>query len=135
MNQINQDDPLKRIFAGIKLEKAPENLTGRVMDQILANPVIEPAEKGNIEWWWIPVGFLGAFSIYISGVFSFIYNLLIPYFIPLFESASRFYSIISGYFPSVTVVIPSSFMLPVIVTALLLVLIFDMLIKLQFRRI
>jgi hypothetical protein len=135
MNQINQDDPLKRIFAGIKLEKAPENLTGRVMDQILANPVSEPAERSYLEWWWIPVAILGALSIYLTGVFSFIYNLLIPYFIPLFETAARYFSMIAGYFPSMTIVIPSSFMVPVIFPAVLLIIIFDMLIKLQFRRI
>jgi hypothetical protein len=133
MNHI-QDDPLKQMFAAIKLEKAPENLTTRVMDRIMAEPVIDPAEK-VFEWWWIPVTILGALSIYLTGVFSFIYNLLIPYFIPLFETAARYFSMIAGYFPSMTIVIPSSFMVPVIFPAVLLIIIFDMLIKLQFRRI
>ena len=135
MKQINEEDLLKQLFGKIRMEEAPQDLTSKVMDQIMVNPEFDEVKRPGVEWWWFPVGLTGMLSMYFTGVFAFIYNLFAPYLVEFAVPLTRYFSFMSDLFPSNIVLVPSSFILPVILSGILLVILLDVLFKMQFRRI
>ena len=129
MGKMNEDDLLRPLFEKIKLEKAPDNLTSEIMNRIMVNPETEPVKRFYFEWWWIIVGLAGAISIYFTGAFSAVYESIAPYMIGLFEPVRQFVTLFMDAFPSNEVMLPSSVILPVIITGILYVLIFDLFLR------
>lgn len=135
MKQMNEEDLLKQLFGKIKMEEAPSGLANKVMDQIMVNPEFEEAKRPGVEWWWFPVGLAGVLSMYFTGVFAFIYNLFEPYLAELAAPFARYFSFLGDLFPSNVVLVPSSFILPVILSGIIVVLLLDIILKMQFRRV
>jgi hypothetical protein len=135
MEKRNEDDLLKQLFGKIEMDKAPDNFTSKVMEQIMADPVIEPAGKVNIEWWWFLPGLLGILSMYVTGVFTYIFNLLAPYVLQAIKPLATYISPLADLFPSNVVVVPSSLILPVILGGIFLVMFIDILFRMQLSRV
>lgn len=135
MEKRNEDDLLKQLFGKIEMDKASDNFTSKVMEQIMADPVFEPDGKVNIEWWWFLLGLLGILSMYVTGVFTYIFNLLAPYVSQAVKPLATYISSLADLFPSNVVVVPSSLILPVILGGIFLVLFIDILFRMQFNRV
>jgi hypothetical protein len=128
MKKANEDDFLRPLFKKIKMEKAPDDITSGVMQQIMVNPEMDPAGKFYFNMWWIAVGLVSLVSVYLSGVYSDIYKLLEPYVIQIFQPFVEFFTGLYGLLPSnVVILLPSSVVLPAILAGILYVLIFDVL--------
>ncbi len=125
MKIANEEDFLRPLFKKIKMEKAPDDITSGVMQQIMANPEMDPADKFYYNMWWIAVGLISIASVYISGVYSDIYKLLAPYIIQIFQPFAEFFTGLYGLLPSNVIILPSSVVLPAILAGILYVLIFD----------
>jgi hypothetical protein len=135
MEKRNEDDLLKQLFGKIQMDKAPDNFTSKVMEQIIANPAFEPEAKVNLEWWWFPLGLLGILSMYLTGVFTYIFNLLAPYASQVVKLLTPYINSLSGLFPSNVVMVPSSLIVPVVISGIIIVLFIDILLKMQFSRV
>jgi hypothetical protein len=135
MENINEDDLLKQLFGKIEMEKAPDNFTLKVMEQITANPVIEPAAKVNVEWWWVPLGLLGILSMYMTGVHAWLFNLLAPYVAQVIKPLTPYITSLADLFPSNVVMVQSSMVMPVVIGGIIIVLFIDILLKMQFSRV
>lgn len=132
MQNKNEEDLLRQLFAEIKPEKAPDGLTGKVMDQILADPVIEPVRRRYFDWWLIPAGLLSIPAFYVTGVHSSIYKVFAPYFIQMFSYVREYLSLASGLLPSNVVVLPSMVIPVVILSGLALIMMTDIIYKREF---
>jgi hypothetical protein len=133
MTKINEDDLLRQLFGKIDLEEAPESLAGKIMEQIMVNPDIEPVESSDIEWWWIAVGLPGVLAMYFTGVFAFVYELITPYLMLIAEPFTGYFSLLPELFPSYNVVMPALGHLPVLLSGIIITLFLDILLKMQFR--
>ncbi len=131
MKRINEDDLLKQLFEKIRMEEVPDDFTLKVMKQIMINPEIEPSGSLNFQWWWIPLGLLYILSMYLTGIFSTIYNLMTGYFIQIFRLIAEYLPGLSDIFPSNVVILPDSFLLPFIVPGIMFFLILDVILKQQ----
>ncbi len=125
MKKADEDDFLRPLFKKIKMEKAPDDISSSVMQQIMVNPEMDPGGKFYINLWWIAVGLISIVSVYLSGVYSDIYKLLAPYIIQIFQPFVEFFTGLYGLLPSNVVIVPSSAVLPAILAGILYVLIFD----------
>ena len=125
MKKADEDDFLRPLFKKIKMEKAPDDITSGVMQQIMVNPEIDPAGKFYFNMRWIAVGLISLVSVYLSGVYSDIYKLMEPYVIQIFQPFVEFFTGLYGLLPSNVVMLPSSVVLPAILAGILYVLIFD----------
>jgi hypothetical protein len=135
MEKLNDDDLLKQLFGKIEMDKAPDNFTSKVMEQIIANPVIEPEAKVKMEWWWLPLGLLGIVSMYLTGVYTWLFNLLAPYVSQVVNPLAPYITSLADLFPSNVVMVPSSLILPVVLGGIIIVLFIDILLKMQFSRV
>ncbi len=125
MKIADEDDYLRPLFKKIKMEKAPDNITSGVMQQIMVNPEMDQAGKFYFNMWWIAVGLISIASVYLSGVYSDIYKLLEPYIIQIFQPFAEFFTGLYGLLPSNVIILPSSVILPAVLAGILYVLIFD----------
>ncbi len=125
MKIADEDGFLRPLFKKIKMEKAPDDITSGVMQQIMVNPEMDPAGKFHINLWWIAVGLVSLVSVYLSGVYSDIYKLMEPYVIQIFQPFVEFFTGPYGLLPSNVIIIPSSVVLPAVLAGILYVLIFD----------
>lgn len=133
MENRKEDDLLRPLFGKIRMEKAPDSITTGVMDRIMVNPEIYPAGRIWFEWWWVPVGVLGVLAIYLTGVLSMGYKILEPYFIMIFKPLSEYVSGIAELLPSQRIMVTHSYLLPVFLAGILLVLIIDVILEQELR--
>lgn len=133
MQKINEDDFLKPLFKKIMIRKVPGNITGRVMDQITADPLTEPAKRYNVNWWWVSLGLVSLVSMYLAGLFGYFYEIFSPVFNQLAIRLSEYISALPDIFPSKVVSLPSSFVIPAIITGILFFLIADSMFGQQLR--
>jgi hypothetical protein len=134
MNTINEDELLRSLIKKAGMVKAPDNLTSRVMEQIMANPGIEPARKFYYDWWWSGFAVLCIISLYFTGVFGFIAGAFSPWFIEAYNLISGYVVRLAGLFPSTEVMLPSSLLLPVLLPGILLILLIDAVFGRDLRR-
>ncbi len=121
----NQDELLKPLFNKIQMEKAPDDITSRVMEEILMNPEIASPMKFYYDWWWFGIGLLSLFSLYFTGVFSFLNKLFTPYLFEVFSMVSRYTGGLAQFLPSNIIILPNSYVLPVILPGILFILLID----------
>lgn len=119
------DDVLRRLFNKIEMEKVPDNFTSEVMGRIHTNTGMEPAPNTYIEWWWILVGVIGTVSLYLSGTYLYIYELLRPPVVRIVQPFAELTAILADKLPSNTVMLPSSIVLPSIVAGVIIILFAD----------
>lgn len=123
----NEDELLRPLFNNIPMEKAPDDITIRIMDQIMANPEIEPTREFYYNWWWSGIALLSLVSIYLTGVWSFLYRLFLPYIIEIYSILAGFAGSFMDLLPSSIIFLPSSYVLPLILPGILFILLMDML--------
>ncbi len=126
MKKISEDEILKPLFARIRMEEAPDDLTFKIMEQIMADPEVEPARKFYYDWWWPALGLLSLLSMHFTGVFTFLGNIFIPYFIEIRNLLAGHWTGLAELLPSNIVVLPSSYVLPVILPGILFILVMDL---------
>lgn len=91
MDMSKEDDLLKPLFRRMPLSQVNHGFTRRVMDEILTEPLIEPAEKRKyLNWWWFPAGALFILASYFSGVMPDVGYTLAPYFADVFTAVSGY---------------------------------------------
>jgi hypothetical protein len=133
MNRTNEDELLRPLFQKAGMAKAPGHLTSKVMEEIMANPGIEPARKFYYDWWWSGFGLLSILSMYFTGVFGFLAGIFTPYFSEAYVVLTDYAGRLTGLLPSGEVVLPSS-LLPVILPGILLILLIDAVFGRDLRR-
>jgi hypothetical protein len=135
MNTNIEDELLRSLIKKAGMVKAPDNLTSRIMEQIIANPGIEPARKFYYDWWWSGFGLLCILSMYFTGVFGFIAGAFGPWFNEAYNILSGYAGRLAGLFPSSEVMLPSSLLLPVLIPGILLILLIDAVFGRDLRRV
>jgi hypothetical protein len=126
MKKTSEDEILKPLFDKIRMEEAPGDLTFNIMEQIMADPEFEPARKLYYEWWWPALGLLSMLSMYVTGVFTFLGNIFTPYFIEIQNLLAGYWTGLAELLPSNIVVLPTSYVLPVILPGILIMLLMDL---------
>ncbi len=133
MKRTNEDELLRPLFQKAGMEKAPGHLTSKVMEEIMANPAIDPARKFYYDWWWSGFGLLSMLSMYFTGVFGFLAGIFTPYINDAYGVLAGYAGLLSGLLPSGEVVLPSS-LLPAILPGILLILLIDAVFGRDLRR-
>ena len=132
MQNRNEDDLLRRLFEKIKPEEAPGDLTGKVMEQILADPVIDPVKRRYFDWWLIPAGLITIPALYMTGIHTFIYSVFAPYFLQIFDFLREYGSFAAGLLPANRVMLPSTVLPLILVSGLALLIMGDIVYKREF---
>jgi hypothetical protein len=131
---MNEDELLKNLFKKVKMEEPSGNFTFKVMEQILANPDIKPAADFCLYGWWLGVGLLSVASMYLTGVFVYLYQVFIPYFIGIYGMFSEIFLGMAELVPAGAGIIPASFIIQLILPAIILILLIDNLIGYSYRK-
>ncbi len=126
MAKIHEDELLRSFFRKSGMKKVPDNFTSGVMEQILANPEMEPARKYYHDWWWSALVLFCMLSMYYTGVFNFLDRILTPYFIEIYNMFAGYLSRLADLLPSNIVTVPSSDVLPFILPGIFFILLLDM---------
>lgn len=125
MNYIKEDDFLKPLFRNIPMEKVPDDINAKVMEQIMADPDIPPVRKPYLNWWWLGLGIFSLVSMYFTGVFTFLKSLFAPYFVEIFTIFAGYAGELTDLLPSNVVILPSSYVLPFVLLGGLLIILLD----------
>ena len=129
MKNNHEDELLRPLFGKIRMKNAPDNITSKVMDRIMVNPEMEPVLKYYFDWWWYGVGLLSLAAIYFTGVFNILRDSISPWFIEVYLMFAGYLQGISALLPSNIIVIPTSFLLPVLFAGALMILFLDVLLR------
>ncbi len=125
-NNIHEDDLLRPLFSKIGMKKAPDDLAGRIMEQILIDPEIKPSPKFHMEWWWPLTGLIVLVSLYFTGIFNFIGTIFSPYLYAIFEVFAGYAEPLADLLPANIIILPSSSLLIVIIPGILFILMMDL---------
>lgn len=126
MERTKGDDMIRSLFRKVPLEETSGDFTQRVMEQVIAEPVVQRDERNYPEWWWIPVSVIAILSLYFTGVGSWAVLHILPLLELAFTGLVLLFEKVAGLFPSYRVEIPRAPLLPLIAAALLLILIIDL---------
>lgn len=129
MNKSHEEELLKSLFRKLKLEEAPEDLTIKVMDQIMVSPAAEPYLNLYKVLLWTGIGLLSVLSMHITGVFYSLERLFIPYIFASYNLFTEYAETLSVLLPSNTFIFPSSVLqvfLPGVFLLILIDILFDM---------
>ncbi len=133
MESSKEDNLIRSLFSKIPLDDVSGDFTLRVMEQVTADPVIQRAERNYFEWWWVAVSLVVILALYVTGVGSWVVLQMKPWMELAYIEVVSLFSIITGMFPSIIVEIPSAPLFSLIVAAIILVLLIDLPLRLQFR--
>lgn len=114
------------------MEPAPGNINAKIMDRVMADPQMQPERKPYFPFWWLGLGILSLVSMYFTGVFNFLTSLFVPYFIEIFSIFPQYTGELTDLLPSNVIVLPSSYVLPFILLGGLLIILLDMVFKLNY---
>jgi len=117
---------IRSLFRKVPLEETSGDFTQRVMEQVIAEPVVQRDERNYPEWWWIPVSVIAILSLYFTGVGSWAVLQILPLLELAFTGLVLLFEKVAGLLPSYRVEIPQTTLLPLIAAALLLILIIDL---------
>ncbi len=126
MERTKGDDMIRSLFRKVPLEETSGDFTQRVMEQVIAEPVVQRDERNYPEWWWIPVSVIAILSLYFTGVGSWAVLQILPLLELAFTGLVLLFEKVAGLLPSYRVEIPQTTLLPLIAAALLLILIIDL---------
>jgi hypothetical protein len=126
MEKSYEDELLKTLFRKMKLEEVPEDLTKKVMDQIMAGPEADPYLNFNKALLWAGIALLSIISVYVTRVFHSLEKVFSPYISAAYNLFSEYADSLSGLLPSNIIILPSS-VLPVLLPGVFLILLIDIL--------
>ncbi|TVR74886.1 MAG: hypothetical protein EA408_01525 [Marinilabiliales bacterium] len=133
MERTKEDDMIRSLFRKVPLEETSGDFTHRVMEQVVAGPVVQREERNYPEWWWIPVSVIAVLSVYFTGVWSWAVLHILPLLELVYAGLVLLFEKITGLFPSYRVEIPQAPLLPLIAAALILILIIDLPLSMKLR--